>query len=240
MATAAVDVPPSNHLLPGSQPLPTVPWPGPPQPSTEPETIDPEAVLSNWIKLFGLSITANETSFRSLFAAEANWRDLLCFSNDFHTSQGPDRISEFVKKSSHSCWLTIDASHEHKKPQIVKIAGLKIVQTFLKTESQSGRGEGILRLVKSGDGGSWKALTLFTTLKELKGYEEKIDSRRPTGLEKEPAAGGMNWRDRRKAQSEFEGDREPAVLILGNLSQNLLMWNTHAHRLKFQAPVKEV
>lgn len=211
-----MDVPPSNHPLPGSQPLPTSPWPGPSQPSTE--TIDPEAVASNWIKSFGQSITANGTSFRDLFAAEANWRDLLCFSNDFHTSQGSGKISDFAKKSSHSCWLAVDASQEHKKPQIVNLAGLEIVQTFLKTETHSGRGEGILRLVKSRDGGSWKALTLFTTLKELKGYEEKIDSRRPTGLEKEPAAGGMNWRDRRKAQSEFEGDREPAVLILGNIA----------------------
>jgi len=213
MATAAVDVPPSNHVLPGSHPLPTPPWPEPSKPN--PKTVNPEAVTSEWVESFNQSITADGASIPNLFAAESNWRDLLCFSNDFHTSQGPDKIIEFVKKSLHTGWLTIDASKEHKKPQIINLAGLEIVQTFLKIETRSGRGEGLLRLVKSGDDGSWKALTLFTTLKELKGYEENTNSRRPSGLEKDPAAGGMNWSDRRRAQLNFEGDREPAVLILG-------------------------
>jgi len=213
MATAAVDVPPSNHLLPGSHPLPTPPWPEASPSSTE--TVDPDIIASKWVDSFNRSITSDSSSVRNLFSAEANWRDLLCFSNDFHTSQGPDKIVDFVKKSLHTCWLTIDATKEHRKPQIINLAGLEIVQTFLKTETRFGRGEGLLRLVKCGDGGSWKALTLFTTLKELKGHEETIHSRRPSGLEKEPAAGGMNWRDRRKAQSNFEGDLEPAVLILG-------------------------
>ncbi len=213
MAAVAVDIPPSNHLLPGSHPLPTPPWPEPFPSSTG--TVNPEAVASEWVDSFSRSITFDGPSVRNSFSAEAYWRDLLCFSDDFHTFQGPDKIVEFVQKSQHTCYLTVDTSNKHRKPQIVNLAGLEIVQTFLNIETRFGRGDGLLRLVKGGDHGSWEALTLFTTLKELKGYEENINSRRPTGLEEEPAAGGMNWKDRREAQSNFEGSHEPVVLILG-------------------------
>lgn len=216
MATAAVDIPPSNHLLPGSHLLPTPPWPEPSPLSTG--NINPEAVAAEWVDTFNNFIKYDWPLVRLSFLAQAYWRDLLCFSNDFHTSQGPDKIVDFVKKSQHHCSFTIDTSNEHRKPQIVKLAGLEIVQTFLIIDTRFGRGEGLVRLVESWEQGPWKALTLFTTLKELKGHEENIKSRRPTGLEKDPAAGGLNWTDLRKAQSNFEGSYEPAVLILGMIA----------------------
>ena len=64
----------------------------------------------------------------------------------------------------------------------------------------------------------WKAFTLFTTLEELKGYEELIKSRRPAGVKDGQDHGSANWKDNRDAQQNFEGGREPAVLILGIMS----------------------
>ena len=103
-------------------------------------------------------------------------------------------------------------------PQIAHFGDSDVVQVFLKIETSNGRGEGLVRLASVvDDGGIWKAFTLFTTLKELKGYEEKICTRRPTGIDRDLENEGRNWKDRLMAQQRFKGGREPIVLIIGEL-----------------------
>lgn len=140
---------------------------------------------------------------------------------DFHTLQGPEQILRFIQSSPQAGQLTsvsLDDSSAHKFPQAQGFGSLKAVQTFLKIETSTGRGEGLVRLVSdTNDGGRWKALTLFTTLKELKGYKENIRSRRPRGTESSLGDRGRNWKDRLVTQQNFEGGRQPIVLILGML-----------------------
>ena len=217
MATAEVDVPPSNSLLPGSYLLSTSHWPEPSSAGTEQEE-DPKEVVSKWVASFNEFIASRQHSSKYLFSDDCYWRDLLCVSWDFRTIQGPSHIDTFVQNTIHTCTLEVDASKEYKKPQVISLGGLEIIQTFLKVDTKVGRGEGLVRLAKSKDGGVWKAFTLFTTLKELKGHEENIDARRPSGNDRDPVAGGMNWKDRRDAQMNFEGDRQPVVLIIGKES----------------------
>ena len=137
---------------------------------------------------------------------------------DFRTLQGPDQIAGFIKSSAKGGIIDVrlDDSVPHKVPQVAQFGDLTVVQAFLKIETTNGRGEGLVRLVSDvADGGLWKAFTLFTTLRELKGCEEKICSRRPTGLDRKLENEGRNWRDRLIAQQNFEGGREPTVLIIG-------------------------
>ena len=140
---------------------------------------------------------------------------------DFHTLQGPERISEFIQSSpreSRSIKLSLDTSSALKVPQALSLGVLKTVQAFLKVETSTGRGEGLVRLVSDiNDGGRWKALTLFTTLSELKGHEENVGKRRPQGTGSGQEENGRNWKDRLVAQQNFEGDRQPTVLILGTV-----------------------
>ena len=140
---------------------------------------------------------------------------------DFHTLQGPVQISKFTQGSPQGRRLTLvslDESSSHKLPQASDFGGLKAVQAFLKVETKTGRGEGLVRLVSdTNDGGKWKALTLFTTLKELKGYEESVSSRRPQGTGSGLEDRSRNWKDLLVAQQNFEGGRQPTVLILGML-----------------------
>lgn len=111
--------------------------------------------------------------------------------------------------------VLLDESVPHKAPQIADFGGLIVVQAFLRKETRDERGEGLVRLVSDvDDGGIWKPFTLFTTLKELKGCEEKICTRRPTGLDRNIEIEGRNWKDRLTAQQNFEGGREPTVLII--------------------------
>ena len=84
---------------------------------------------------------------------------------------------------------------------------MKVLQAFLNIETSSGRGEGLVRLIPdTNEGERWKALTLFTIVHELKGYEESIHTRRRTGLaDNDLEDGSQNWRDRLIAQQNFEG-----------------------------------
>ena len=213
MAAAAVAPPPSNYHPPGSHLPSTLQWPQPPLSS--PDSVDPDKIASEWTEKFNLVLDSKSASFEHLLSSDCYWRDLLCLSWDFRTLHGPHNIHSFVEKALYTCKLQVDASKEYKKPQLVTVAGCQIVQTFLKAETNAGQGEGLVRLVRDNNDGNWKAFTIFTTLKELKGYEENTHTRRPSGNDRDPAVGGMNWKDRRNAQLNFEGDREPVVLIIG-------------------------
>ena len=139
---------------------------------------------------------------------------------DFHTLRGPDQIARFVESSKGGGIIDVllDESVPHKVPQIAHFGDLNVVQAFLRIETSNGRGEGLVRLVSDADdGGIWKAFTLFTTLRELKGCEERICTRRPTGLNRNLENEGRNWKDRLIAQQNFEDGREPTVLIIGEL-----------------------
>ena len=90
------------------------------------------------------------------------------------------------------------------------------VGSFLKIETDVGKGPGIVRLLQDQqDGGSWKAFTLFTTMHELKGHEETVRGNRPHGVAHGGKPGRKNWQERRTATENFDGDMEPTVLILG-------------------------
>ena len=54
----------------------------------------------------------------------------------------------------------------------------------------------------------------MTSLHELKGFEEKIGKRRPTGEAYSRNFGGTNWKEQRDADQRYE-DREPTVLVVG-------------------------
>ena len=163
-------------------------------------------------------------SSTSHFVKESGWRDLLCMTWDFRTLQGPEQIGRFianVSKLGQIADISLDRSANHKFPHATKLGELDIVQAFLKVETNIGRGEGFVRLVLESNknpqfhDGEWKCFTLFTTLKELKGHEERICRRRPTGLGGNGEGRDQNWKDRLIAQRNFEGGKEPTVMIIG-------------------------
>jgi hypothetical protein len=71
---------------------------------------------------------------------------------------------------------------------------------------------GLAKLVQQG--GKWKAFTLFTLMRELKGHEESVASRTPQGVDHGGKPGRKNWLECRVADANYESS-EPAVLILG-------------------------
>jgi heterodisulfide reductase subunit A-like polyferredoxin len=82
-------------------------------------------------------------------------------------------------------------------------------------ETRVGRGTGMVRLGQDG-GGEWKGYMMYTSLQELKGFEEENGARRPHGGSNSLVGGVVtgNWRERREKQREFV-DGDPTVLVIG-------------------------
>ena len=115
--------------------------------------------------------------------------------------------------------IEIDSSNSIRQPCVSAVdyrGKVNGVASFLKLETDVGTGRGLVRLLKdSQDNGRWKAFTLFTAMHELKGHEEKTKANRVTGVDHGEQPGRKNWQERRTATENFEGDKEPVVLILG-------------------------
>ena len=217
MATAAVQIPSSNVILPGSHLVPSTPYPK----ISSAQQHDPEEVATEWASRFNELLKGRSPHFSSVFVKESYWRDLLCVTWDFHTLHGPQKIETVFKSHGQrlqTLSVNIDKSNDVRKPTSTAfdVAGnVKGVQSFLTVETDIGRGNGLIRLVQDAEDGKWKAFTLFTSLQELKGHEELIYERRPTGVAHGVQVGRKNWRERRIAEENFEGDLQPDVLIIG-------------------------
>src|SRR5262245_15643372 len=96
-------------------------------------------------------------------------------------------------------------------PRRIQRAGTDVIEGIFRFETEVGRGFGVLRLLAAEP---TKAFQLMTGLHELKGHEEKVGKRRPTGEAFSRNFGGTNWKEQRTAAQEYT-DREPAVLIVG-------------------------
>ncbi|MCJ1476867.1 hypothetical protein MMC13_005536 [Lambiella insularis] len=231
MATAAVEVPSSNRTLPGSHTLPQVHYPK----SAHPSQLDPESVVVEWLSLCNDHLQSDASTFSKIFLTESYWRDLLCLTWDFHTLHGPEKIAALIKtqgKGSRITCLALDRTSDVGRAKFAPIdfgESLQGIQSFLTVETDVGRGRGLVRLVKdTADGGKWKAFTLFTSLQELKGHEELVGERRPTGVDHGSRPGRKNWKERRDAEQNFEDGIEPTVIIVGSGQGGL----TAAARLK--------
>ena len=83
-------------------------------------------------------------------------------------------------------------------------------------ETAVGKGKGIVNLTPANDSGeTWKAFTFYTSLQELKGFEERRGNKRPTGVDSGAHRGGKNWLDGRNEELNMMG-MEPIVLVIGS------------------------
>ena len=219
MATAAVLLPSHARVEPGSSQLAPATYPS----ANSSPSIDVDGVTASWIASINTILGNRDyAALKQLFLPESYWRDQLGLSWDFHTLHGPEKIISFLSSHPAGCRiesLKIDTSAAPRMPTVTAVdfdGTINGVQSCLVIETDVGRGRGLVRLAQDqGDGGKWKAFTLFTAIYELKGYEENVKTRRPLGVDHGEHPDRKNWQERRAAQENFEGDKEPTVLILG-------------------------
>ncbi|KAA8651972.1 hypothetical protein EYZ11_001733 [Aspergillus tanneri] len=181
--------------------------------------LKPRSVTQRWItNLEALLHSGKFSRLSELFHEESWWRDMLALDWDFHTIQNCSSIQDFLHRSQpHAQLSAFRLQHEGKlQPQLEKpLENLNWISSMFFFETQVGRGAGVIRLTQD-DAGAWKAYSVYTSLQELKNFEEPLGSRRVNGtIESMP--GGLskgNWVERRQREIEFL-DEEPTALVIG-------------------------
>eukprot|EP00250_Pteridium_aquilinum_P014525 c22041_g1_i1 orf=26-1807(+) len=137
---------------------------------------------------------------------ECFWRDFVTFTWNLYTAESREDIRAML-----------DATLDHTNPSNWAIDGEaeeaedgSILQAFITFETQTARGRGHVKL--RGD----KCWCLFTSMVELKGYEEKAGFRREFGVQHGVSKSRKTWLDGRiKELEELGKTKQPYCLIVG-------------------------
>lgn len=188
-------------------------------------SIDPAAIAADWLRAFESALsTRDHEAIAALFHSDSHWRDILAFTWSLTPTIGG---SEIARRLAETQPATIARSFRiaagRTPPRMVKRLGIDCIEALFEFETALGRGNGVVRLTT--DAGSpgdpdRRAWVFSTTLEELRGCEEKIGSRRPTGAAYSRNFGGDNWEDVRR-KSRAYADRDPAVIVIGGAQAGL-------------------
>ena len=100
-------------------------------------------------------------------------------------------------------------------PRRVTRAGTEVVEALFDFDTDSGAGNGVLRLLPDpAEIGQVRAWIMVTALDSLKGHEERAGELRPGGEEYSREFGGDNWQDKRNLARAY-ADHDPTVLVIG-------------------------
>ncbi len=163
------------------------------------------AEVRQWLGRFEEALAAGDTAAASeLFLEDSFWRDLVAFTWNIKTVEGPAQVREML---DHALGHVRPRDwHATEEPS----AADGVTEAWIAFETEVGRGRGHLRLR---DGRAW---TLLTTLHELKGHEEPAGPARPMGAERGASRGRRTWLEQREQEAaELGHTTQPYVVIVG-------------------------
>lgn len=178
--------------------------------------------VEQWLADFERALASGQQAdVARLFVEDSHWRDILAFTWTIKPRVGAAAIAAgLLDRQPAVDARQFEINPNRAQPRRVKRVGRDCIEALFRFETEVGRCEGVVRLVEATDGAMPRAWVLSTSLEELKGHEEKIGRRRPSGAAYSRNFGGDNWEDvRRKAQT-YEG-RDPTVLIVGGAQAGL-------------------
>jgi putative flavoprotein involved in K+ transport len=161
--------------------------------------------VARWLAAFQDALATRDIDRAvSLFATECYWRDLVSFTWNIITVEGPGGVADML----HHTLEDTDPGNFHVLGEPAEANG--VTEAWLSFETATGRGTAHLRLV---DGKAW---TLLTTLDELKGHEEARGASRPKGVEHGANPDRVSWGESRAAEeAELGVTRDPEVVVIG-------------------------
>ena len=173
---------------------------------TSDTAVDPAAAVDGWLSSFEAALTEGDSeAAAALFAEESFWRDLVAFTWNIKTLEGPAEVKEMLDHTLGQVkprgWRTVEPPAEAEG----------VTEAWIEFETEAGRGRGHLRVK---DGRAW---TLLTTLHELKGHEEHAGpGRRPQGVQHGADPDRETWLEQRAREAaELGYETQPYVLIVG-------------------------
>jgi putative flavoprotein involved in K+ transport len=166
--------------------------------------------VETWLGDFDRALSAGDAAAAAeLFGEQSFWRDLIAFTWNIKTLEGPAEIAAMLEATLETVRPSGWTITEGEEPTATD----GVTEAWIEFETAVGRGRGHLRL-RDGDGP--KAWTLLTTLYELKGFEEPARNRRPKGAEHGVNRERETWQERREREASELGYRtQPYVLIIG-------------------------
>ena len=164
--------------------------------------MDASADQGQWLTRFQAALADPESAdWRALFAPECYWRDLVAFTWNIVTLEGPGAIAEMARRQAPA----IGASDFHLDPDMPGGDG-----GWFDFETRVARCKGHVEL-KDG-----RCFTLLTAIMELKGFEEPAGRSRIDGLVHRAVKRRRTWLDDRQDQARALGhERQPYCLIVG-------------------------
>src|SRR5699024_2186740 len=141
-----------------------------------------------------------------LFVDQCHWRDFLSFTWNLKTVAGKaeirDMLDQCLDRVQPAAWQ-IDANETASHTD-------GVTEGFIQFDTAAAHGYGYVRLK---DGKIW---TLFTTMVDLKGYEEPNGFSRPLGARHGEHQGDPTWLEERETElAELGITTQPYVLIIG-------------------------
>jgi putative flavoprotein involved in K+ transport len=173
----------------------------------------PSQRATRWLADFGAALAAGQAQqAAAMFDADSYWRDLIAFTWNIRTQEGPAAIAEML-----TVRLADTApSNFALEGEATEADG--VVDAWFTFETRVARGRGHLRL--KGD----KAWTFLTTMTELKGFEEAHGETRPKGVEHGPHRGRKTWKENREEEARTLGyTQQPYVVIVGGGQAGIIL-----------------
>ena len=169
--------------------------------AVEPATTEVE----QWLSRFEEALAAGDSaSAAELFLDDSYWRDLVAFTWNLRTVEGPAGIKDML---DHTLAHTQPRGWATTEPPATAEG---VTEAWIEFETETGRGTGHLRLK---DGKAW---TLLTTLSELKGHEQRTGPGRPMGAEHGANPERQTWLEQREREAAQLGyETQPEVVIIG-------------------------
>ena len=165
-------------------------------------------LATQWLAAFESALAQNDVgAIGALFHPDCFWRDMLATQWNFRTHSGRQCVV--------AAWREALAIHRVRGVRLEdgSVAVFKrknygeSVEAFFTFETELGRCRGHLRLLKPGTSGAqWNGWTLFTSLEDLKGHEERAGRRRARSSRPHDAEAEVDL---------HPADADPQVLIVG-------------------------
>ncbi len=165
----------------------------------------PTQQLQRWLQSFDAALQrADIATAMAMFDADSYWRDMLTFTWNIKTMEGPAQIEAML----HARLSIVKPSHWQAEGEAAEAGG--VVDGWVSFETAQAVGRAHIRL--KGD----KCWTLLTTMVSLKGFEEKKADTRPRGVDHGVFQDRKNWAEL-KAQREAELGyaEQPYCVIIG-------------------------
>ncbi|MGY0498156.1 flavin-containing monooxygenase [Nocardia sp. FBN12] len=165
----------------------------------------PQQRVDAWLTAFEAALAARDAeAAASMFALDSFWRDLVAFTWNIKTVEGPAGVAELLRAQL----ADTDPSGFHTTEPPTEADG--VISAWIGFDTGAGRGVGHLRLT---DEGAW---TMLTALQELKGHEEGKGVRRPKGVRHGADPDRVTWTEQREREAaELGYTRQPFVLVVG-------------------------